>query len=77
MEGEKPKHAVGSKLVVAAPAHSGLPNGANAIVAAARFDASAGTVLYDVTLTGGGAHGRRGGTPIARQLPWLADVCLV
>ena len=53
----KPLYKMGDKLVVAAPGGSGLPNGANAVVACAHFDTPSGTWTYDVTLTGGGKHG--------------------
>ena len=51
------QYKVGEKLVLAAPAHTGLPNGATAIVAAVHpYDASRGW-SYAVTLTGGGTSG--------------------
>ncbi len=55
----KPQYKMGEKLVISAPAHSGLPNGATAIVACvlpldAREDLG---YHYAVTLTGGGANG--------------------
>ena len=56
-ERAKAQHKMGDKLVIAAPPHSGLPNGANAMVACVHFDGSSGTWVYDVTLSGGGKHG--------------------
>jgi len=56
----KPKalYKMGDKLVLAAPAHTGLPNGATAIVAVVNaFDSTSGGWSYAVTLTGGGANG--------------------
>ncbi len=47
----------GDKLVLAAPAFTGLPTGATAIVASTRYDTAAGCWKYDVTLTGIGGHG--------------------
>ena len=53
----KALYKVGEKLVLAAPAHTGLPNGATAIVGAVHaYDAASGW-HYAVTLTGGGASG--------------------
>ena len=52
----KPQFKVGDKLVLAAPAHSGLPNRATAIVAAVHTRDASGW-CYAVTLTGGGASG--------------------
>lgn len=53
---DNPQFKVGDKLVLAAPAHSGLPNGATAIISARTQDAATGW-CYAVTLTGGGASG--------------------
>eukprot|EP00310_Coccolithus_braarudii_P018208 CAMPEP_0183342242 /NCGR_PEP_ID=MMETSP0164_2-20130417/8387_1 /TAXON_ID=221442 /ORGANISM="Coccolithus pelagicus ssp braarudi, Strain PLY182g" /LENGTH=651 /DNA_ID=CAMNT_0025512769 /DNA_START=1 /DNA_END=1956 /DNA_ORIENTATION=+ len=56
-EPTKAQYKMGDNLVIAAPAHSGLPNGATAMVACSRHDASSSCWLYDVTLSGGGQNG--------------------
>ena len=52
----KPAYFVGQKVVLAAPAHSGLPNGANAIIAAI-LPRKGTHFSYAVTLVGGGKSG--------------------
>ena len=56
-DGDKPKAAYryGSQLRLCAPAHSGLPMNATAIVACSRHTSEGWR--YDVTLTGGGPSG--------------------
>ena len=68
----KQQYSMGSKLCIAAPAHSGLPNGATAMVACASYDHELGW-LYHVTLTGGGAHGT--GVKFVKNVRemWLRD----
>ena len=52
---EKPPYAPGDKLVLAAPAHTGLPAGATAIVSHVLPRPSSGDEwCFAVTLTGGG-----------------------
>ena len=52
-----PQFKVDTKLVLAAPAHSGLPTGGTAIVRRVRFDDETKCWLYDVLLSGGGETG--------------------
>ena len=47
----------GEKVVIAAPAHSGLPTGATAVICSCRFDGAQGVHLYDITISGGGKFG--------------------
>ena len=51
----KAAYSRGNKLRLCAPAHTGLPMNASAVVAACRFTAEGWR--YDVTLTGGGSSG--------------------
>lgn len=71
MPGATPAFSRGDKLVLAAPAHSGLPAGASAVVAACTRDKAGDGWLYDLTLTGGGKMGSD--VQVVRAVPegWL------
>lgn len=53
----KPLYASGEKLVLAAPAHTGLPAGGNVHIRSVRYDAASGVWLYDILLGAIGPNG--------------------
>ena len=67
----KAAYSRGNKLRLCAPAHTGLPMNASAVVAACRFTAEGWR--YDVTLTGGGSSGSASATA---SLDDQNDACL-
>lgn len=49
----KAQYKISDQLVISAPTHSGLPNGAAATIADKKFDATTGVWSYCITLSGG------------------------
>ena len=52
-----PQYKVDAKLLLAAPGHTGLPDGGTVIVQRMRYDSALVSWVYDVILIGGGSSG--------------------